>query len=209
MNKLFIIDLDDTVFETKTMGAEAVKPIIDGFKEMSVGYNLEMTDNIINDLWKYSFDFVIAKYKLNDFIKDGFSNLIDQMNFDLKISPFEDFSIVQSFEYKKILVTTGFKKLQQAKIDALNLEFDEVYIDDVLSTNRIQKKGIFRKIMTEVQVDPKSIFIIGDNPNAELKAGRELGLVTIQVSKLKQPRSKFADHFISDYSELNSIIESI
>ncbi|MEW7292804.1 HAD family hydrolase [Aquimarina sp. 2304DJ70-9] len=209
MDKLLIFDLDDTIFETKTMGKGSMEPILGKFEIISIQkYSTTTTRKIIAELWKYPFDFVANKYEFGNQLIKEFSDLINETDYSLDIKPFKDFEHIKKITSDKILVTTGFPKLQKAKIESLRItqEFSDIYIDNVLDPNRIFKKGIFEKILSQKCVDQKSVFIIGDNTESEIKAGYELGLNTIQVSKLGQKKSKYSNYNISNYSELLEII---
>ena len=209
MNKLLIFDLDDTIFETKKIKKESVKPILEKFKSIAIKrYGQRLTNQIIAEFWKYPFDFIAEKYNFSNLIKLEFEKTIHVTNFKFDIQPFEDFKLFKNMTVEKILVTTGFIKLQQIKIKTLGIknDFSDIYIDDVLDPNRIFKKGIFKKILRDKKVEYNNVLIIGDNPQSELKAGYELGLKTIQVSKFGQKKSKFSNFIISDFKELIEII---
>lgn len=209
MDKLLILDLDDTIFETGTIKKESVKSILAKFKSIAIHkYGNALTNQIVSEFWEFPFDFVAKKYQFEDRIKFELARLINQTNFEFKIQPFNDFWIFEQMEFEKILVTTGFQKLQQAKIKILGIEkmFNEIYIDDILDPKRLFKKGIFSKILKTKNVKREQVYIIGDNPHSELKAGYELGLKTIQVSKFEQRKSKYANYIISDFNELIEII---
>lgn len=210
MSKLLIFDLDDTLFETKSLGKESIKPILDGFEAMlAEKYSKEITQQIIADLWKYPFDFVANRYKFNDHLSSEFARLINEHEYTFNIKTFDDFNVIQNLDYERVLVTTGFTKLQEAKIYHLGLEkeFSSIHIDNILDPNRVFKKGIFRSILLEKKINPKQVYIIGDNPNSELKAGFELGLNTIQIAKLGQKKSEYANYYISNFNELIAILE--
>ena len=210
MEKLLIFDLDDTLFETKSMAKEAVKPIFDQFEPLLINtFGTTLTAQIIPELWKYPFDFVAKKYNFDNHQNTEFARLINQHEYKLNIQTFEDFTVVENLTLEKILVTTGFSKLQHAKIHYLGIKekFSEIYIDDILSAERVFKKGIFQRILLKRKIDPKLVYIIGDNPNSELKAGFELDLQTVQVSKFGQEKSPYARYCISDFNELIAIIK--
>lgn len=210
MDKLLIFDLDDTLFETKSIAKEAVKPIFDQFEPLLINkFGTALTAQIVPELWKYPFDFVAQKYKFDDHQNAEFARLINSHEYKFNIQTFDDFNMVESLSQEKILVTTGFSKLQHAKIHFLGIKekFSEIHIDDILSPKRIFKKGIFQRILSERQLDSKSVYIIGDNPNSELKAGFELGLQTVQVSKFGQEKSNYAKYCISDFNELLTILK--
>jgi len=210
MNELLIFDLDDTLFETKSISKESVNPIFDKFESLLINkFGKEITKQIILELWKFPFDFVAKKYKFNNNLNSEFSRLVNEYEYEFNIGTFEDFGVIQNLKQEKILVTTGFSKLQNAKIRDLGIreEFSEIYFDEIFDPKRVFKKGIFENILFEKKIDPKLVYVIGDNPNSELKAGFELGLNTIQVSKLGQKKSEYSDYYISDYNEFITILK--
>lgn len=209
-NPLLIFDLDDTIFETKSIGQHHVASALDSFKtSISSIFKTEEVALIMSDLWKYPFDYVSQKHHLNDVVRKQFSDSINRLEYDLDIEVFSDFELVRNIDTKKVLVTTGFKKLQLAKISALNLAdvFDEIHIDEIDSTNRIYKKGIFEHLINSENKDLKDFIVIGDNPESEIKAGHELGLTTVQVAKFDQPHSPYANFYIQDFQDLVEILE--
>lgn len=210
MNQLLIFDLDDTLFETKSISKKSVKPIFDKFENLLIKrFGEVMTEKIVPELWKYPFDFVAQKYNFDNNLNSEFASLVNEYEYQLNIKTFEDFGIIQNLQQEKILVTTGFLKLQNAKIRDLGIEkeFGQIYIDNILDPKRIHKKGIFKNIILEKNINPNLIYVIGDNPNSELKAGFELNLNTIQVAKLGQEKSKYAKHCITDFNELITILK--
>lgn len=210
MDKLIIFDLDDTIFETRTITKKSISSILEEFKSVVIHkYGSKLTNQIISDFWGFPFDVIAQKYQLDEYVKLEMIKSINQSNFELNIKPYKDFDFFNKIDIEKILVTTGFDKIQQAKIKSLGIErmFSKIYIDNILDPNRIFKKGIFTKIINEKKIKKELVYIIGDNPESELKAGYELGLQTIQVAKLKQKKSKYSTYIIYDFNELNDIIK--
>lgn len=210
MNQLLIFDLDDTIFETKSIDKKSVKLIFDKFDNLLVNkFGKELTEKIIPELWEFPFDFVSKKYEFDDFLNSEFAHLVNQHEYVFSIKTFKDYKVIQSFAQSKILVTTGFSKLQKAKLHSLNIEddFSEIYIDDILDPKRVFKKGIFENILKERNIEPELVYVIGDNPRSELKAGFVLGLKVIQVSRFGQKKSEYADFMINDFNELIKILK--
>ncbi|MEO9485041.1 MAG: HAD family hydrolase [Ekhidna sp.] len=208
---LLIFDLDDTIFETRSIGQHHVAPILDKFKITAERfYRPDKIELIISDLWQFPFDFVAKKYQFDDLLNEQFSTSINELEYELDIQTFNDFHHVENIVARKILVTTGFKKLQRAKIKALGIEqeFESIFFDEVNKQNRKHKKGIFTAILQSSNVKPENIFAIGDNPTSELKAGRELGIKTVQVAKFGQVRSEHSDYRITDFQELLPIVSN-
>ena len=209
MKKLLILDLDDTIFETKSITKESVSSILQEFENNVIEkYGKSLTNQIISEFWKLPFDILAKKYQLDKQVKQELAKSISQTSFDFNINPYKDFEVLKSLNLEKILVTTGFDKLQQAKIKNLKIEavFSEIYIDDILDSNRIFKKGIFTNILKKRNIKKEHVFIIGDNTQSELKAGFQLGLHTVQVSRYEQEKSRYANHLIQDFCELIAII---
>lgn len=209
-NQLLIFDLDDTIFETKSIGQHHIESILENFKNsISSTFKIEEVNLIVSDLWKYPFDHVSEKYNLKDSIRRQFSKAINELNYKFEINPFIDFEVVRKIQTRKVLVTTGFKKLQLAKIEALSLEdvFEEIHIDEIDSTNRIYKKGIFEHLINSKNKEFQDFIIIGDNPESEIKAGYELGLTTVQVAKFGQSQTAYADYYIHNFNDLIQILE--
>jgi len=165
---------------------------------------------IISELWSKPVDEVFLKYKTPKTIVDEFYNKIADIDFSkLKIKPFDDYEAIQSISIKKILVTTGLRELQTAKIKALGIasDFDSIRIDDPREKPRQYKMDIFKQILTETKKSPKEIWIIGDNPESEIKAGKILGMRTIQRKSKTKESSEYADFEIASFRELKNIIK--
>jgi len=209
MNELLIFDLDDTLFETKSIGKKVIQPIFDQFEILlNTQFSNELTEQIIIELWTFPFDAISRKHRFANQLNNEFARLINQASYELDIKLFEDYKLVENLKNDKVLVTTGFVKLQNAKIHHLDLrkKFSEIHIDDILDPKRVFKKGIFQNILLEKGVDPQYAYVIGDNPDSELKAGFELGINTVQVAKFGQKQSDYADYYIADYKELITIL---
>lgn len=204
-----IFDLDDTLFETRSIDPSHVEPIIQSFiAHAGKFYSSNELERIIKDLWKLPFDSVANKYQFEESLQHQFTNAVNGHKYDLDINVFDDYHYIQEISHPKLLVTTGFRKLQLAKIEALGLEthFDQIFVDEIDSPERIYKKGIFCHILDSSKSDEH--FIIGDNPDSELKAGHQLGLTTIQVAKFGQPKSKYVNHYITHFQSLKEIIRN-
>ena len=209
MKKLLIFDMDDTLFETRSIPQSAIQGVLDLVRPLiNQQYSGETVEQILFDLWRHPFDQVAKTYAFGSDIHSGFVQAMQQADFNLDIQTFDDYPIVQALPHTKMLVTTGFLKLQQAKIQALALapDFEEIHIDDILAPDRMYKKGIFTDILRRHPFEKSSVYVIGDNPRSELTAAKELQLVSIQIAKFGQERSKQADHFIESFKELEAII---
>lgn len=207
--RLLLFDLDDTLFKTRSIGVEHLEGIFSQFRRLAASdYSEDSLDAIEKDLWSLPFDQVATQHQFSTDLRMLWSTLINETKFTFNIRPFPDFEYIKAISCRKVLVTTGFKHLQEAKITALGIasEFEDVHIDEIDNENRIYKSGIFKKIVSESGLNPKDHIVIGDNPESELKAGSELGLMTVQMAKFGQPTSQYSDHYIRGFEELVTIL---
>ena len=210
---MLILDLDDTIFKTKSMNPKLFDSAIDVVKKYY--RTIEATalaDKLIAELWSIPIDVVFSKYSTPKEIELEFYQEIAKIDFNkLDISVFEDYRFIQTITKRKFLVTTGLKELQFAKIKALEIEsdFEAIYIDDPRLTPRNSKRLIFEQILQETQQSPHEIWVIGDNPDSEIKAGKDLNMNTIQRKSSSKKASKYADYEITSFEELKYIINKI
>jgi len=209
--EVLILDLDDTIFSTRSIADESVSHVFEPIQDLIFKhYDGAVVDHIFNDMWKLPFDTIVQKYQLHSEIIHRFYHSIRNAEFELSIRPFEDYKFLRTIDIPKILVTTGFQNLQEAKIDALGIrdDFEEIIIDDILHKNRIYKNGIFQNILSSRNLRPGQVFVIGDNVQSELLAAYELGIPVAQMRKFDQAESDFVDFALTDYRELLDIIRS-
>ena len=208
---MLILDLDDTIFETKSMNSNIFDSAIN-LIENHYEYHHSKTKSkeIITELWSYPIDVVFAKHQTEESLVQEFYQLISEIDFrELEIQVFEDYREVKRLDERKVLVTTGLKELQNAKIKALGIEndFEEIFIDDPRLFPRRHKTDIFRQVLSNTKIEPHRIWVIGDNPESEIKAGKELGMNTIQRKSKSKKISELADYYIESFDELERIIK--
>jgi putative hydrolase of the HAD superfamily len=211
MENLLIFDLDNTIYESETINKAVLKKMLSDFEEVATFYfGKDTAQQIIAALKQDSFDVALEKFNIEAKIRQEFAEKFRKRNLRMKIKPFSDFEVVKTLKEKKILVSEGFQELQEAKIRSLNLEnlFSKIYISNTLFQSRPSKKHIFDLILKRRQITPRHVFVIGDKSESELKAGRELGMRTVQVKKLNQENSIYAEFVVSDFRELLNMLKS-
>lgn len=207
---MLIIDLDDTIFPTKSMNPEIFDPAISIVRNYLQSSRTEVVaEEAIAELWTKPIDFVLAKYELpQPLIADFYQTIVEVDYNQLEISPFADYQVLKSIPLPKILVTTGLEELQLAKIKALGIraDFMGVFIDDPRLKPRRYKRIIFEQILSDMRLYPSQAWVIGDNPDSELKAGKKMGMNTIQRRSPSKESSSYAHYEIDSFAELPSII---
>ena len=106
------------------------------------------------------------------------------------------------------LVTSGFRRLQDSKIRALQFEplFEAIHVDAIDEADRMGKEGIFKDILKTYRLAPEEVLVVGDNPDSEIEAGNRLGMRTVQILRAGVPRGSNAAHYIHSLSELKGLI---
>jgi putative hydrolase of the HAD superfamily len=180
--KTLILDLDDTVFRTRSMDPGAFEPF---FKHLKNGlrnnFDTETITAIEQDLWHMTWDQVMRKHLVPAELMTASIKLFDDLP-ELNISTYPDYHRIKELPYPKFLVTSSVANLQRHKIKALGIEndFEKIVIIDPFQTGS-NKKNEFETLMTDYDLLPAKTFVIGDNADSEIKAGNELGMITIQV----------------------------
>ncbi|OKL41514.1 HAD family hydrolase [Pontibacter flavimaris] len=180
--KALIIDLDNTIYPVPSIGEELFKPFFDVLEE-SGEYEGDL-DAVEQDMMRIPFQKVAKKYKFSEQLKQQGDEILRNLKYEKDIPPFEDYKELQALPQQKFLVTTGYTNMQESKVEKLNLrnDFAEVHIVDP-SKSDLTKKDVFRSIVERYKYAASEVLVIGDDPESELKAGRELGLGTVLYAK--------------------------
>lgn len=203
-----ILDLDDTIFQTKSMDAKIFEPF---FKHLVLNlkpnFNQQDIERVTSDLWQRPFDVVIKKYNIPLSTVTESIDLLENLDLHLKISTFHDYTFIKNLKTQKLLVTTGITALQIAKIKALKIEndFDKIVINDTLKESKT-KQDIFNDLKLELNLNPETTFVIGDNPESEIEAGNALNFITIQILRNNVIKGGNAKYYINSFAELDLII---
>ena len=207
---MLILDLDNTIFETKSIQPELFKPILEVIESYYHSINdLSLGKQLFQEFWSIPMDEVFEKYNTPLKVKDQIYSAFNDLDFHLEINTYDDYEILKSIQLEKILVTTGYEELQLAKVEALkiNSDFKEIIIDSPISKNRKYKLGIFKEILEKEKLKPAEVWVIGDSVDNEIKAGKELGMNTIQRLNNGDKKSSLSDFAISTFYELSKIVK--
>jgi FMN phosphatase YigB (HAD superfamily) len=109
---------------------------------------------------------------------------------------------------KRFLVTSGFRRLQESKVRALDARahFDEIYIDAIDEPDRKGKGAIFEDILRTHSLQPHETLVVGDDADSEIAAGNRLGIPTVQILRPGVARAPNAMHHIASFKELHQIV---
>lgn len=207
MLKALILDLDDTIFPTNSIDPLIVKPFFDALEANNDVLSADKIEEAKGALWQRPFHVVAASYGFSQSMITKSLEALNQLHFDFDICTYQDYEHLKKLKLPKFLVTTGITKLQLAKIDSLGLQndFEEIIIDDPTLTSG-GKVAAFRTIMQKYQYQANELLVIGDNPESEIKAGRELGIPTLLIARKEMAQKQ--ENTIKSFEEVLYLLKA-
>lgn len=202
---LLVVDLDDTLYDVQSIGLEAYRPALSEVDKYLEQFPKSGQEEFYYQFRHFAFSHVAKNFNLPQRLIESYYEGLRSIPFDFNIRVFDDYEELKKLAARMILLTTGIPNIQMAKITSLGIsqDFDEILIDDPSVKPRISK---WEHLLQITKRYSGSIWVIGDNPEAELQAGKSLGLNTVQRLKADIPCSTYADHCIQTFRELPSII---
>jgi len=140
MKRALIFDLDNTLFPVEAMGDQFFEPIfqlIHESKEHEADFSA-----IRQDMMRKPFQWVAEHYDFSEALTEKGIELMKQLRYKGPINPFEDYEEIKKLPADRFLVTTGFLKMQQSKINSLGIikDFLEIIVIDPTITQKNKKR---------------------------------------------------------------------
>ena len=201
MSKALIFDLDNTIYPVHSIGAALFAPLFSMLEDS--GEIQEQMDAVKDAIQHKPFQVVAAEFGFSDALTQTGIKLLQNLSYNGPIAPFPDFQLVPALPQPKFLVTTGFSRLQESKIDGMQIRslFQEIHIVDPMLEART-KKEVFSDILFRYAYQPDEVLVIGDDPDSEIKAAHALEIPTILYDALgRHPEWNLSKRIIN-YGEL-------
>ena len=211
---ILIADLDNTLFDPRTIPAAIMAPVHAALRAANVGPDsvspATLDAAIAQSGWQ-AFDWVAQQIALPDALVRAWHDAHGRTVVRGLLTPFPDIGVLGELPLSRILVTTGFRAFQESKITALRLGtiFEEVVIDALDDPKRAGKRLQFERIARERNVHASEVLVLGDSAEAELAAGSQLGMVTVQILRPGVRASSAVDYRIASLSELPNLLETV
>lgn len=206
MKKALFFDLDDTIYSTKSVVDDMYKDLFDLLKPQ---VSEEVFNGIYTDILTTPFHIIADRYELNKDLKEEALRLCLDMRYHGPMETFEHYNLIRDMDADKFLITAGYVKLQKSKIVQLGIEndFKGIFIPDPYKSD-ITKIDVFKLIMRKYDYAPKDVLVIGDNPESEILAARDLGIETYLYDYEGKLSPALADHYGTTYDNLNETLLS-
>lgn len=207
---IFILDLDNTLFDTRSIPARLTSRLHSRLRQANAechAVSAEVLEQAIDDTWNAPFSVVCERYSLPQTFVSIWNEWQETVSFDLPLMPYPD--VISSLRvFRKqghylCLLTSGYRRFQQAKIEALGITqlFDEIHIDAV-DESRVGKAAIISDLVHSRKWNPRDLLIVGDSATNEIDAGVRLGIFTIQILRPGVIATELADRHIHSLFEL-------
>lgn len=182
--RAIIFDLDNCLAAADEVGDELLQPVFLAVRGVNEGTltDLEL-DAAFRDCWVHAFDFVSATHNFTPRMRAAGCDAFRQIEVRAPMRGYGDLALLPSLGDKRFLVTSGFRRLQESKVRALGIEscFDAIVVDAVDEPCRRGKARIFRDLMSEHNLEPSDVLVVGDNAESELAAAASLGIRSAQI----------------------------
>jgi len=172
-----IIDLDNTIYPVKSIGEKLFRPLFDLVSSPKYGLDRQTIQDAKEQIMRVPFQKVAEQFNFPEELRKDALMLLRGSTYDEPMQSFDDYELIRQLDTMKFLLTTGFQKLQESKVRSLGIEndFNEIFIVDPDKSEKT-KKDIMIHIMDKYRLSPGSLLVIGDDPESEIKAAKELGI---------------------------------
>lgn len=174
-----IIDLDNTIYPVSSIGEKLFAPLFKLLK--SPESNLSETEiaEAKKQIMRIPFQKVADQFSFPADLTSKALELLRGLTYDEEMNYFKEYELIRDLDTPKFLLTTGFMKLQESKIRSLKIQddFTEIFVIDP-DISEMTKKDAMIKIMEKYQLQPTDLLVVGDDPESEITAAKELGIAS-------------------------------
>lgn len=205
MKKAIFLDLDNTIYPVSSISEKLFKQLF-AHIEKSGEFNGNLNE-IKEEIQRTPFQKVAKDFAFSQQLLDECLVIHTNLTFNQAMNTFEDYLEIRKLPQKKYLVTSGFTKLQNSKIEQLGIQndFEAIYIID-LQQSAQTKKDVFQQILNEQNYSIAEVLVVGDDLNSEIKDGKELGIETVVYNKLGKYSDLKDENAITQFTALKNFL---
>jgi FMN phosphatase YigB (HAD superfamily) len=204
-----IFDLDNCLADASEVGRPLVEPMFAAIRTANDGRLTDVElEKAFDDTWRLALDVVAEKHRFSQAMLDAGWAAAKDLAVATPMQGYADLPVLRELDLPLFLVTSGFRRLQESKIDALGLRSVlTAFVDAIDEPDRQGKQGLFAHIVATHAFTPASVLVVGDNPASEIAAGNALGMPTVQLLRPGVVRGIGARHYLNDLHELRRLID--
>lgn len=210
MIKAAIFDLDNCLAAANEPGEQLYAPAFVAIRRANRGRLSEKElEAAFANVWRHPLDWVAQRHGFSAEMRAAGWQEFVRLEVAQPMHGYADLAVLPTLPWRRFLVTSGFRRLQESKIRALGLAswFEGIYVDAIDEAGRKHKRGWFEEIMAKHGLAAAEVLVVGDNPDSEIEAGNQLGLKTLQILRPGVPRGDNAKAYVRSLEELRRMIE--
>lgn len=212
MIQALIFDLDSCLASAREVGEDLYQPAFEAIRHANrETITDEALDRAFKDVWRHPLDWVAEHHHFSHEMRQAGWDVFKELAVQRPMKGYGDLAVLSEFPAKRFLVTSGFRRLQESKIEALNLRplFTAIYIDAIDEPDRLGKSGYFAQILKQHRLTPSEVLVVGDNAESEIAAGNKLGISTAQTLRPGVPYASNATFHVTSLDELKRVLADI
>jgi putative hydrolase of the HAD superfamily len=209
MTRALIFDLDNCLASAREVGEELFEPAFEAIRQANHGtVSGKVLEQAFADVWRHPLDWVAAKYGFSEAMLAAGWRVFVRLEVKRAMNGYGDLAVQAELPAQRFLVTSGFRRLQESKIKALNLAplFNAIYVDAIDEPHRLGKQGLFERILREHKLTPSQVLVVGDNADSEIEVGNRLGVKTVQTLRPGVQRASNATFHVRSLGELKALL---
>jgi len=212
MIKALIFDLDNCLAAADEPGRQLYEPAFHAIRAANHGTLSDAAlDRAFADCWRHPLDRVAASHGFSEMMLAAGWNELVTAEVTQAMRGYGDLGSLATLPAQRFLVTSGFRRLQESKIKALNVAplFTAIHVDAIDEASRLGKQGLFELILGNHPLAPAEVLVVGDNADSEIAAGNRLGIRTVQTLRPGVPRANNATFHIHSLIELEKLVNDL
>lgn len=210
MIQALLFDLDSCLCAANEVGDQLFAPAFAAIRAANKNaVDADVLERAFTDCWRFPFDAVATQHGFSSAMRAAGFAAFSQIEVRQPMHGYSDLPVLAQLPGRLFLVTSGFRRLQQSKIEALGIAplFTNIYIDAIDKPGRRGKEQIFRSILQDYQLSSDAVLVVGDNPESEIAAGNRLGLRTVQILRPGVSAGRNATYHIRTLAELGGLLD--
>lgn len=215
MIRLAVFDLDNTLYDATTVPDDVLAPAVAAVRRANIGPDA-IPDNILeaalHSARRLGFLQVAERHGLPTSLRAAWRAAYQGLVITTRLSPYPDvLPAFETLDFTKVLLTTGFRGMQESKIAALDIAhwFDAIYIDALDGGGGPGKRRLLREILDRYGCLASEVLVLGDSAENEIAAGNALGAVTVQMLRPGIVFSDAARYHLTTLAELPRLLATL
>ena len=215
MLRAAVFDLDNTIFDSTTVPAGVLAPAVAAVRQANVGAGAlapHVLEAALRAAERFGFLHVADAHKVPTRLRAAWRAAYRDLAVAAPLTPYADVvPTLTTLRLTRLLLTTGFRRMQESKIVALQIAqlFDGIYIDALDDGGEPNKPKLLAEILRTRRLQPEQTLVVGDSADNEIAAGNALGAVTVQVLRPGVPRTATARYHVASFAELPRLVASL